>query len=71
LNEKGILYFFCHRSDIRTPSEQCVLAGLTVLEMCMLIGCKQVKQIYEDEPFNFEMAYHEFDKFASHKAKEV
>ena len=30
-----------------------------------------MQEIYEGEPFNFEMAFHEFDQFASHKARQV
>ena len=51
------------------PPERSLLTGLSVLEMCVLIAVKHVLLIYEDQPFNFEMAYHEYDKFATRKAK--
>lgn len=46
-----------------------ILAGLTLIEICILIAIKHLQVIYEGQPFNFEMAYHEFDKFVSTKAK--
>ena len=57
-------------SELRSPSELAILNGLTVLEMCLLIACKHLQEIYEGEPFNFEMAFHEFDKFSSLKARQ-
>ena len=50
-------------------SEKTLLSGLSILEMCVLIAVKHVLAIYQDQPFNFEMAYYEYDKFATRKAK--
>ena len=50
-------------------SEPVILAGLTVIETCMLVAIKHLQTIYEGQAFNFEMAYHEYDKFVSTKAK--
>jgi len=46
-----------------------ILSGLTLIETCVLIAIKHLQVIYEGQPFNFEMAYHELDKFVSTKAK--
>lgn len=54
----------------QNSSEECsLLGGLSVLEMCVLISIKHVLFLYEDQPFNFEMCYHEYDKFSTRKAK--
>ena len=54
----------------QNSSAECeLLTGLSVLEMCVLISIKHVLYLYEDHPFNFEMAYHEYDKFATRRAK--
>lgn len=50
-------------------SEKVILKGLSVLEICVLVAVKHVLDIYQDQPFNFEMAFHEYDKFATRKAK--
>ena len=57
-------------TEQRAPSEVDILNGLTVLEMCLLIACKHLEDIYEGESFNFEMAFHEYDKFATQKARQ-
>merc|ERR1712020_127582 len=56
-------------NDQTTSPECSLLVGLSVLEMCVLISIKHVLFLYEDQPFNFEMAYHEYDKFATRRAK--
>lgn len=56
--------------DEQTESgEPPILAGLTLIETCILIAVKHIQIIYDNQPFNFEMAFHEFDKFVSTKAK--
>lgn len=56
--------------DNQNSSEEIsLLSGLSVLEMCVLISIKHVLFLYEDQPFNFEMCYHEYDKFSTKKAK--
>ena len=42
-----------------------ILAGLTLIEICILIAIKHIQIIYDGQPFNFEMAFHEFDKFVN------
>ena len=43
------------------------MAGLTLIEICMLIAIKHIQVIYDGQPFNFEMVFHEFDKYVSTK----
>ena len=46
------------------------MQSLSVLELCVLVSIKHVLAVYPDQiAFNFEMAYHEYDKFATRKAK--
>jgi len=40
---------------------------LPILELCILIAIKHLSQIYDNEPFNFEMVYHELVKFKRRK----
>ena len=32
-----------------------VLSGISILELCLIIAMKHLTEIYEGEPFNFEM----------------
>merc|ERR1719225_531376 len=43
------------------------LRDLSVTELCLLIAIKHIEHIYDNEPFNFEMVYHEFVKFKRRK----
>lgn len=45
------------------------MAGLTLIEICLLVAIKHIQIIYDSQPFNFEMVFHEFDKFVSTKGK--
>ena len=46
------------------------MQGISVLELCVLVAVKHVLAVYPDQQaFNFEMAFHEYDKFAVRKAK--
>ena len=40
------------------------MKGLSVLEMCLLIAIKHHCDIYDNDPFNFEMIFTRFNKFA-------
>ena len=44
-----------------------MIRDLSVTEICLLIAIKHLEQIYDNEPFNFEMVYHEFVKFKRRK----
>ena len=39
-----------------------MLHGVSVLELCLVIAMKHVRQIYDDEPFNFEMVFRGMDQ---------
>ena len=55
--------------DQNQSADLVILSGLTLIETCVLIAIKHLQVIYDGQPFNFEMAYHELDKFVSTKAK--
>jgi len=40
-----------------------VIQDLSILEICLLIAVNHIRDIYDNEPFNFEMVYHEMVKF--------
>ncbi|XP_076032849.1 origin recognition complex subunit 4 [Oratosquilla oratoria] len=50
--------------DARTS----VLRGLSTLQLCLVVAMKHLVQIYEGEPFNFEMVLHEYLKFSQRKS---
>ncbi|XP_078537895.1 origin recognition complex subunit 4 isoform X3 [Lissotriton helveticus] len=45
-----------------------LLHGLSVLEICLIIAMKHLHDIYDGEPFNFQMVQNEFQKFIQRKA---
>lgn len=49
---------------ISTDTKSAMLHGISILELCLIISMKHLTDIYEGEPFNFEMVYSEFLKFA-------
>ncbi|XP_058831377.1 origin recognition complex subunit 4 [Topomyia yanbarensis] len=42
-----------------------LLCGLSVLELCLLIAMKHHSEIYDRDPFNFEMVLTRYNKFAN------
>ncbi|XP_008945440.1 PREDICTED: origin recognition complex subunit 4 [Merops nubicus] len=52
----------------RTDSKANMVHGLSVLEICLIIAMKHLNDVYEGEPFNFQMVYNEFQKFIQRKA---
>ncbi|KAL6069984.1 hypothetical protein STEG23_001493, partial [Scotinomys teguina] len=52
-------------------SKTSIVHGLSVLEICLIIAMKHLNDIYEEEPFNFQMVYNEFQKFIQRKAHSV
>lgn len=42
-----------------------IFIGLSVLEFCLMISICHHSEIYDKEPFNFEMIYARYCKFAS------
>ncbi|NXI02060.1 ORC4 protein, partial [Pachycephala philippinensis] len=55
----------------RTDSKANIVHGLSVLEICLLIAMKHLNDVYDGEPFNFEMVYNEFQKFLQRKAHSI
>lgn len=53
---------------LEVDCDELLMGDLTVLEMCILIAGKHLKMLYDDQPFNFEMVFHEYHKFASRKS---
>jgi len=51
--------------EVNSVTEQ--LKDLSITELCLLIAIKHIEYIYDKEPFNFEMVYHEFVKFKRRK----
>ncbi|SPP74513.1 origin recognition complex subunit 4 [Drosophila guanche] len=41
-----------------------LLCGLSVLELCLIIAIKHHSEIYDRDPFNFEIVFARFSKFA-------
>lgn len=35
----------------------CVAAGLSILELCLIIAMKHLNDVYEGEPFNLQMVH--------------
>ncbi|XP_030342862.1 origin recognition complex subunit 4 isoform X4 [Strigops habroptila] len=52
----------------RVDSRANIVHGLSVLEICLIIAMKHLNDVYEGEPFNFQMVYNEFQKFVQRKA---
>ncbi|NWU18880.1 ORC4 protein, partial [Dyaphorophyia castanea] len=52
----------------RTDSKANIVHGLSVLEICLIIAMKHLNDVYDGEPFNFQMVYNEFQKFIQRKA---
>lgn len=51
-----------------TDSKSSLLHGVSILELCLIIAMKHLMEIYDGEPFNFEMIYSEYLKFAQRKS---
>ncbi|KAM7104983.1 origin recognition complex subunit 4 isoform 2-T2 [Molossus nigricans] len=69
---------FVTAADLMEASQLCsmdskanIVHGLSVLEICLIIAMKHLNDIYEEEPFNFQMVYNEFQKFVQRKAHSV
>ncbi|XP_053686706.1 origin recognition complex subunit 4 [Sabethes cyaneus] len=55
-----MLYQQCNNDD-----KVVLLCGLSVLEICLLIAMKHHSEIYDRDPFNFEMVLTRYNKFAN------
>ncbi|NXK69772.1 ORC4 protein, partial [Sylvietta virens] len=51
-----------------SDSKANIVHGLSVLEICLIIAMKHLNEVYDGEPFNFQMVYNEFQKFIQRKA---
>ncbi|XP_077452137.1 origin recognition complex subunit 4 [Stigmatopora argus] len=61
--EASRLYFSDAKSNM--------LHGLSILELCLIIAMKHLSDIYEGEPFNFQMVHNEFKKFLQRKSNSM
>ncbi|XP_010619271.1 origin recognition complex subunit 4 isoform X2 [Fukomys damarensis] len=78
LNRVTVSHPFLTAADLMEAAQLCsmdskanVVHGLSVLEICLIIAMKHLNDIYEEEPFNFQMVYNEFQKFVQRKAHSV
>ncbi|XP_053554253.1 origin recognition complex subunit 4 isoform X1 [Bombina bombina] len=63
---------FLEASRLRClDSKANILHGLSILEMCLIIAMKHLQDIYDGEPFNFQMVFNEFQKFIQRKANSI
>ncbi|XP_041354935.1 origin recognition complex subunit 4-like [Gigantopelta aegis] len=53
---------------ITVDSKSSILHGVSILELCLIIAMKHITDVYDGEPFNFEMVYSEYMKFAQKKS---
>ncbi|CAL1526075.1 unnamed protein product [Lymnaea stagnalis] len=49
---------------LSNDTKSAMLHGISTLELCLVIAMKHITEIYDGEPFNFEMVYSEYLKFA-------
>ncbi|XP_026987499.1 origin recognition complex subunit 4 isoform X2 [Sagmatias obliquidens] len=78
LNRVTPSHAFMTAADLMEANQLCsmdskanIVHGLSVLEICLIIAMKHLNDIYEEEPFNFQMVYNEFQKFVQRKAHSV
>lgn len=45
-----------------------MLQGVSVLELCLILAMRRLNEVYDCEPFNFEMTYKEYLKFAANSS---
>ncbi|XP_061534982.1 origin recognition complex subunit 4 [Phycodurus eques] len=48
-----------------------MLHGLSILELCLVIAMKHLNDVYEGEPFNFQMVHNEFKMFLQRKSNSM
>lgn len=53
---------------LTVDTKSSMLHGISILELCLIIAMKHLTDIYEGEPFNFEMIYSEYSKFAQKRS---
>lgn len=52
-------------NNMNTDGKICIIEDLSVLEICLLIAIRHHSQIYDDNPFNFEMILTRYNKFTN------
>lgn len=52
-----------------TDSKGAVMQGLSVLELALVIAMMHLTEIYDNEPFNFEIVFNELTKFLRNRMK--
>lgn len=79
-----LMFIVCHLSEthpqptpsdfvdavkvMTTDSKSSMLHGISILELCLIIAMKHLTDIYDGEPFNFEMIYSEYSKYAQRRS---
>lgn len=53
---------------VTNDSKSSLLQGLSILELCLIIAMKHLTEIYDGEPFNFEIIYSEYLRFARQRS---
>jgi len=51
----------------KNNSNDLQVKDLSIVEICLLVAVKHINEIYDNEPFNFEMVFHEYLKFKRRK----
>ncbi|XP_036359708.1 origin recognition complex subunit 4-like isoform X2 [Octopus sinensis] len=51
-----------------TDSKSSILHGLSILELSLVIAMKHLTELYDGEPFNFEIVYNEYLRFSQQKS---
>jgi Origin recognition complex (ORC) subunit 4 C-terminus len=56
------IYFSICKLKLSWPQENILsqnvhISGLSILELCLVIAMKQLTELYNNEPFNFEMVF--------------
>lgn len=57
----------CYQS-MSSDAKVTLLQGLSILELCLVIAMSHQTEIYDGEPFNFEMIFNRYVKFANHNS---
>nr|XP_054751199.1 origin recognition complex subunit 4-like isoform X2 [Lytechinus pictus] len=52
-------------------SKAAMLHGVSILQLCLIIAMRHLTDLYEGDPFNFEMVYNEYQKFIQKKSHTV
>ncbi|XP_045605148.1 origin recognition complex subunit 4 isoform X2 [Procambarus clarkii] len=60
--------FLQAQSLVASEAKINMLHGLSVLQLCLIVAMKHLTTIYEGEPFNFEMVFHEYLKFSQRRS---